>query len=66
MSAKVYNETDAGDFAIGDAHAPVAVTKKAAASGPQGPVFGIPAKLEVSTSDCLGGSDGCRKAGRES
>ncbi|KAL8293471.1 hypothetical protein RQP46_000172 [Phenoliferia psychrophenolica] len=38
-------DTDAGDYTIGEAHAPAVATKKPAA-GPQGPVFGIPPKLE--------------------
>lgn len=42
------NETDAGDYAIGEAHAPKAAAKKPVASGQVGPVFGVPAKLEVS------------------
>ncbi|KAM0750157.1 hypothetical protein T439DRAFT_343087 [Meredithblackwellia eburnea MCA 4105] len=40
------NETDAGDYAIGEAHVPPTTTNKGKGVASQTPTFGIPAKLE--------------------
>lgn len=52
-------ETDAGDFAINDNMA-VAVTPKAPrAAGPQGPIFRVSPKLEVSSPSVLASRGPC-------